>query len=293
MEQATFESLAYEHKKKRTRKQKFLGEIEQVLPWKALLKPVLRHYPRGRNGRPPIPAEMLLRIYFMQQWYDLSDPAMEDSLYDIQSMREFAGTMLERIPDETTICKFRHFLEHYRLTEKLFVVVADHMERHGLYVKEGAIVDASIIEAPSSTKNEDKKRDPDMKQTKKGNQWYFGMKAHIGTDTQGRVHSVGVTDASVHDSQMADDLLHGEEQVIYGDKAYADNEKRIAFKERGGTWRVNRKAHRGKKLNAADKAFNRKSNRTRAKVEHAFGVVKHLWGYRKVRYKGLSLTIFS
>jgi len=216
MEQATFESLAYEHKKKRTRKQQFLGEMDKVLPWQALLKPILKHYPRSRNGRPPIPAEMLLRIYFMQQWYGLSDPAMEDSLYDIQSMREFAGTTLERIPDETTICKFRHFLEHYRLTEKLFAVVAEHMDRHGLFVKEGTIVDASIIEAPSSTKNRDQKRDPEMKQTKKGNQWHFGMKAHIGTDVQGRVHSVGVTDAAVHDSQMLDDLLHGEETAIYG-----------------------------------------------------------------------------
>lgn len=287
MEQATFESLAYAHKKKRTRKQKFLGEMDKVLPWKALLRPIFKYYPRGRRGHPPIPAERLLRIYFLQQWYGLSDPAMEDSLYDIQSMREFAGTTLERIPDETTICKFRHFLEHYGLTEALFEVIAAHMEAHGLYVKEGTIVDATIIAAPSSTKNQDKKRDPDMKQTKKGNQWYFGMKAHIGTDTQGRVHSVGVTDASVHDSQLLDDLLHGEEQVIYGDKAYVDQQKQADFEEGGGTWRVNRKAKRGKKLNAADKAFNRKSNRTRAKVEHAFGVVKHLWGYRKVRYKGL------
>ena len=287
MKQPSFADLAYENKKKVTRKERFLGEMDSVLPWSVMLKPIKTKYPKGSRGRPPVPVESLLRIYFMQQWYGLSDPAMEDSLYDIESMRRFAKLDLESIPDETTICRFRHYLEARNLTKKLFEVTERYLSERGLILSEGTIVDASIISAPSSTKNEKRERDPEMKQTKKGNQWHFGMKTHIGTDTNGRIHSVVVTDASVHDSVVMDDLLHGEESEIYGDKAYANDEKRAQAERDGINWRVNRKARRGRKLNCADKSFNRKSNRTRAKVEHAFGVVKNLWGYRKVRYKGL------
>jgi IS5 family transposase len=176
-------------------------------------------------------------------------------------------------PDETTICKFRHLLGKHKLSEQLFAVSQQHLEERGLLVKSGTIVDATIISAPTSTKNKARKRNPEMKSTRKGNQWYFGMKAHIGTDTQGRVHSVEVTSANVHDSVVMPECLHGDEQVIYGDKAYVNKA---------------RKATRKRKLNCADKSFNRKSNRTRAKVEHAFGVIKNLWGYRKVRYRGLA-----
>jgi len=287
MKQASFSDLGYNHKKKTTRKERFLSEMNEILPWKQLLKPILKNYPKPGNGRRPIPAETMLRLYFMQQWYGLSDPAMEDSLYDIESMRRFAGVTLEQIPDESTILKFRHFLEAHRLTEKLFEITTQYLSDKNLILSEGTIVDATIISASSSTKNQDKQRDPEMKQTKKGNNWHFGMKAHIGTDTQGRIHTVVVTDASVHDSQILDDCLHGEEQAIYGDKAYASEERKQAAEAKGITWRVNRKAKRGKKLNCADRSFNKKSNRTRARVEHAFGLVKHLWGYRKVRYRGL------
>lgn len=287
MKQRDFSDLAYDHKKKRTRKEVFLGEMDEILPWRELLKPIRKHYPNSKYGRPPIALSVMLRIYFMQQWYALSDPAMEDSLYDIESMRRFAGVDLDEIPDETTICRFRHFLEHHDLPSKLLRVSEQYLSEKGLLVSEGTIVDATIISAPPSTKNQSKSRDPEMKQTKKGNQWFFGMKAHVGADPNGLVHSVVVTDASVHDSVVMDDLLHGEEEIIYGDKAYANASRKAAFEESGGTWRVNRKAKRGCKLNAADKAFNRKSNRTRAKGEHPFGVVKNLWGYRKVRYKGL------
>ena len=287
MKQASFSDLGYTHKKKTTRKERFLSEMNEILPWKQLLKPILKNYPKPGNGRRPIPAETMLRLYFMQQWYGLSDPAMEDSLYDIESMRRFAGVTLEQIPDESTILKFRHFLEAHRLTEKLFEITTQYLSDKNLILSEGTIVDATIISASSSTKNQDKQRDPEMKQTKKGNNWHFGMKAHIGTDTQGRIHTVVVTDASVHDSQILDDCLHGEEQAIYGDKAYASEERKQAAEAKGITWRVNRKAKRGKKLNCADRSFNKKSNRTRARVEHAFGLVKHLWGYRKVRYRGL------
>jgi IS5 family transposase len=287
MTQQSFSDLEFDHKKKVTRKERFLGEMDQIIPWKTLLKPIRKHYPKVGNGRPPIGLEIMLRIYFMQQWYGLSDPAMEDSLYDIASMRRFAGVDLERIPDESTILNFRHLLERHGLTEKLFRKTEKYLTDKGLILSEGTIVDATIINAPSSTKNQDRRRDPEMKQTKKGNQWYFGMKAHVGTDTQGYVHSVAVTDAAVHDSKMMDNLVHGEEQVVYGDKAYASGDRQAEYEAVGIEWRVSRKAGRGKKLNAADQAFNRKSSRIRARGEHAFGVVKHLWGYTKVRYKGL------
>lgn len=287
MKQSGFSDLEYDLKKKKTRKELFLEEMDQILPWKELLSVIKRHYPKGQNGRPPIGLEPMLRIYFMQQWYGLSDPAMEDSLYDITSMRRFAKLSMEDIPDETTILRFRHRLERNKLTEKLFRKTEKYLSERDLILNEGTIVDATIIAAPSSTKNQDKKRDPEMKQTKKGNEWYFGMKIHVGTDKQGRAHSAAVTDAGVHDSQMMDDLLHGEESEVYGDKAYASKTRKDAMEKEGVCWRVNRKARRGKKLNIADRSFNKKSNRTRSRVEHIFGVVKNLWGYRKVRYKGL------
>ncbi len=288
MEQRGFADLEYTTKKRTTRKERFLSEMDRLLPWSLLLKPIKSRYPKSKRGRKAIPAEVMLRIYFMQQWYGLSDPAMEDSLYDIESMRRFAQIDLQHIPDETTICKFRHFLERHRLTEKLFELSREEMSSQGLILSEGTIVDASIIAAPSSTKNASGKRDPEMGSTKKGNTWHFGMKAHIGTDTQGRVHRIEVTNASVHDSVMMAALLHGEEQAIYGDKAYASRERKEWFESMGGCWRVNRKAGNNRRLRACDHAFNRKSNRVRARVEHAFGVVKHLWGYRKVRYRGLA-----
>jgi len=287
MKQTGFSDLEYDVKKKQTRKEKFLAEMEEILPWKVLLGVVRRHYPKRGSGRPPIGLEPMLRIYFMQQWYGLSDPAMEDSLYDITAMRRFAGLSFNEIPDETTILRFRHMLERHNVTEKLFRKTEQYLSERNLILSEGTIVDATIIAAPSSTKNQDKQRDPEMKQTKKGNQWYFGMKVHVGTDERGRAHSMAVTDAGVHDSQVMDDLLHGEEEAVYGDKAYADNRRKREMEESGVTWRVNRKSSRSRKLNCADKSFNRKSNRTRARVEHIFGVVKHLWGYRKVRYRGI------
>lgn len=287
MKQSSFAQLEYESRKKVTRKERFLQQMDEIIPWKRLLKPLRKHYPKAGGGRPPIPLEVMLRIYLMQQWYALSDPAMEDSLYDIEAMRRFAGVDYGGIPDETTICKFRHFLERHNLTHKMFELVERYLSEHGVLLSEGTIVDATIIEAPSSTKNQDHKRDPEMKQTRKGNQWHFGMKVHIGTDTQGLTHSLSVTDASVHDSTQFEELIHGEEKTIYGDKAYANAQRRYELQDAGVCCRINRKASRGRKLTAADRSFNRKSNRVRSRVEHAFGVVKHLWGYRKVRYRGL------
>jgi IS5 family transposase len=295
----SFASLAYENKKKRTRREKFLEEMNQVIPWEELLQAIKKYYPKAGNGRQPMPLERMLRIYFMQQWYGLSDPAMEDALYDIESMRRFADIDLEVdvIPDETTILHFRHLLEKHQLTKKIFEKTQQYLTEKGLLLREGTIVDATIISAPSSTKNQDKTRDKEMKQTKKGNQWYFGMKAHVGTDTRkGLAHSVVVTDAAVHDSQVMDELLHGEEQAIYGDRAYTSEKKRQEYEARGINWCINRKACRHYQLTPEDIAYNHRQSQIRAKGEHAFLIVKHLWHYQKVRYKGLfknAVQVFS
>jgi IS5 family transposase len=299
MQRASFASLVYESKKKKTRREKFLEEMDQVIPWEELLEIISPYYPRAGNGRQPMPLSRMLRIYFMQQWYGLSDPAMEDSLYDIESMRRFADIDLEVdvIPDETTILNFRHLLERHDLTKKIFEKTQHYLSEKGLLLREGTIVDATIINAPSSTKNRDKTRDKEMKQTKKGNQWYFGMKAHVGTDTgRGLAHRVVVTDAAVHDSQVMDELLHGEERAVYGDKAYASEEKKKEYEARGVKWCVNRKANRGHQLTQEEVEYNHKQSQVRAKGEHAFLVVKHLWRYTKVRYKGLyknAVQVFS
>ena len=287
---ATFASLAYEYKKKKTRREKFLAEMDKVIPWEELIQIIKKYYPKAGNGRQPMPLEGMLRIYFMQQWYGLSDPAMEDALYDIESLRRFADIDIEAdvIPDETTILNFRHLLEKHELTKKIFEKTQRYLTEKGLLLREGTIVDATIINAPSSTKNRDNTRDKEMKQTKKGNQWYFGMKAHVGTDTgRGLAHSVLVTDAAVHDSQVMDELLHGEEQAVYGDRAYASEKKKEEYEARGIKWCVNRKACRHYQLTPEDVEYNHKQSQIRAKGEHAFLVVKHLWHYQKVRYKGL------
>ena len=290
MRRASFASLAYENKKKKTRRQKFLEEMDQVIPWNKLIEVIREYYPRAGNGRQPMPLERMLRTYFMQQWYSLSDPAMEDALYDSESMRRFAGIDLEVdvIPDETTILHFRHLLEKHNLTEKLFESTRCYLMEKGLLVREGTIVDATIINAPSSTKNSEQARDKEMKQTKKGNQWYFGMKAHVGTDSRrGLVHSVVVTNAAVHDSRVMDELLHGGENAVYGDKAYASAKKERDYEGKGIEWCIKRKASRGHPLSQEDVDYNYLHGQIRAKGEHAFLVVKHLWHYRKVRYKGL------
>ncbi len=287
MRQVSFEDASYWDRTKKTKKQRFLTEMNAVLPWDAMLDLIRPFYYKGDKGRPPIGLATMLRIYFLQQWYGYSDPGMEDALYDNVSVRVFAHVEAGHAPDETTICKFRHLLEQHGLTRRLFELSRDLLEQRGLLVKAGTIVDASIISAPSSTKNQAKQRDPEMKSTKKGNQWYFGMKEHIGTDPQGLVHRVEVTAANVHDATLMEACLHGQEKVIYGDKAYVSKQRKAEAEAQGVQWRVLRKATRTRKLNCADQSFNRKSNRTRARVEHTFGVIKHLWGYRRTRYRGL------
>jgi IS5 family transposase len=290
MNSPSFARLIYDSKKKRTRREIFLQEMDKVIPWGELIQIIEKYYPKAGNGRKPMPLEMMLRIYFMQQWYALSDPAMEDALYDIESMRRFAGIDMgvDVVPDETTILHFRHLLEKHELSRKIFEKTRWYLTEKGLLLREGTIVDATIINVPSSTKNRDNTRDKEMKQTKKGNQWYFGMKAHVGTDSnKGLAHSIVVTDAGVHDSQVMDELLHGEEGAVYGDKAYVSEEKKQRYEGKGIKWCVKRKARRGHQLTEEDEEYNHQQGRIRAKGEHIFLVVKHLWHYTKVRYKGL------
>jgi len=290
MRQTTFASAAWDKKGKVTRRERFLAEMDAVIPWKHLNRLIEPHYPKAGNGTQPMPQERMLRIYFMQQWFNLSDPAMEDSLYDSESMRRFAGIELseDAIPDETTILRFRHLLEKHYLTQAIFSQIRTLLEQKRLLLKSGTIVDATIIEAPPSTKNEEQARDPEMHQTKKGKDWHFGMKAHVGTDKRGIVHSLSTTAANVSDFSQLPKLLHGQERELYGDQAYWSVLHRQAARERGVRYRVNRRPQPGYPLTAAQKRLNRLRSGTRARGEHAFHVVKHLWGFTKVRYRGLA-----
>lgn len=290
MKQTTFSGLAWSTKGKVTRRERFLTEMDAVVPWSRLLALIDPHYPSTGQGRPPIGLERMLRVYFLQQWFNLSDPQAEDSLYDIESMRRFAGIELsdDRIPDETTILRFRHLLEKHRLTEAIFAEIRELLEEKRLLVKSGTIVDATILEAPPSTKNAEKARDPEMRQTKKGNQWHFGMKAHIGTDTRGTVHSLTTTHAAAADVSQMPELMHGQEREWYGDRAYWNQSDREYATSRGIRYRIQRRTSAGKPLNAYWRGINRKRSQVRARGEHAFHVVKRLWGHAKVRYRGLA-----
>jgi IS5 family transposase len=289
MKQTTFASMAWAAKGRTTRRERFLAEMNAVMPWARLTALIEPHYPKAGSGRPPLPLERMLRIYFMQQWFNLSDPQAEDALYDIEPMRRFAGIELAEdiIPDETTILRFRHLLEQHRLTEAIFTEVRSLLEQRGLLLKSGTIVDATIISAPSSTKNEKGERDPEMHQTFKGKGWHFGMKVHVGTDKRGLVHSVAAGAANEADISRMDELLHGEESEIYGDQVYWSEDHRLQCKYAGLRYRVNRRPSHWRKLNERQRAINRSRSRTRARGEHAFHVVKRLWGFAKVRYRGI------
>ena len=289
MKQTTFASLAWSAKGKTTRRERFLAEMNAVMPWAKLVALIAPHYPKAGDGRQPLPLERMLRVYFMQQWFNLSDPQAEDSLYDIEPMRRFAGIELAEdvVPDETTILRFRHLLEKHRLTEAIFTEVRALLEERGLLLKSGTIVDATIIAAPSSTKNATEERDPEMHQTKKGKNWHFGMKLHIGTDKKGLVHSVATGPANEADITRLGDLLHGEEKELYGDQAYWSEDHRQQCKHAGIRYRVNRRAKPGKELTEHEKWINRSRSRRRAWGEFPFHVVKRLWGFAKVRYRGL------
>jgi IS5 family transposase len=280
---------------KRTRKREFLEEMERVVPWPALVQVVEPHYPKAKTGRPPFGIETMLRIHYLQQWFALSDPAMEEALHDMPVFREFAklGEGATRLPDETTILRFRHLLEKHDLATDMLRVVNDILHAKGLMMKKGTVVDATLIAAPSSTKNAEGERDPEMKQTRKGNQWYFGMKAHIGVDAHsGLVHSVVGTAANVNDVTQAGGLLHGEEEAAFGDAGYQGVHKRI--EAQGPQWYVAMRPGLRRKLNPfiaphfKALLLEKCKASIRAKVEHPFRVLKRQFAYTKVRYRGLA-----
>ena len=295
VKQLSFSDAEYGMKRKRTRREVFLSEMERAVPWLELETLIEAHYPKAGNGRPPYSLSVMLRIHCLQQWYGLSDPAMEEALYEIASMRRFAGLSLSRgaLPDETTILNFRHLLERHDLAGRVFEVINGHLQSKGLLLRQGTIVDATIVSAPSSTKNETGRRDPEMHQTRKGNQWYFGMKAHVGVDAEsGLVHTMVGTAANVADVTQAHDLLHGKETVAFGDAGYAGVANRPERK-RAIDWHVAMKPGKRRRLGKTrlgrlqDKIEHLKA-RVRARGEHAFRVVKRQFGHVKVRYRGLA-----
>jgi transposase, IS5 family len=293
MKQTTFASLAWSNKGKVTRRERFLAEMDAVMPWARLLGLIEPRYPSDGLGRPRKDLELMLRVYFLQQWFNLSDPQAEESLYDSESMRRFAGIELgdTAVPDESTILRFRHLLEEHQLTRAIFEQVRALLEERNLYLKSGTIVDATIISAPSSTKNADERRDPEMGSTKKGASWHFGMKVHIGTDKRGLTHEITATSARVNDFTQLPELLHGQEQELYGDRSYWSEEHRWLCREVGIRYRVNRRGKRARELTPAQRRINRSRSRIRARVEHPFNVVKRLWGFTKVRYRGVAKNL--
>ena len=305
MKQVSFASLEYAGKKRVTRREKFLGQMQKVVPWQRLLALIEPHYPSsGRVGRPPIGLERMLRMYFVQQWYALSDEALEDALYDSCAMREFVGIDLAResAPDATTLLKFRRLLEQRELGKAIFEQINQHLSEQGLLMREGTMIDATIIAAPSSTKNKDGQRDPEMHQTKKGNQWHFGLKAHIGADSDsGAVHSIHVTAANESDVANAHHLLHGQESDVHADAGFTGVEKREEVKaaqdegriKADVNWHVAERRHKIKAMpegltKQLKQALERVKAQIRARIEHPFHVVKNRFQHRKTRYRGLA-----
>jgi transposase, IS5 family len=292
MQQQTFAEVSFDQYRKPTRRERFLDEMNRLVPWAELVAVIEPVYPKAEGpGRPPVGVARMLRLHCLQQWFTLSDPAVEEALYDSRALRHFVGIDLghEPVPDETTICKFRHLLEAHQMGEQLVARIREHLVKHGLQVSRGTIVDATIIAAPSSTKNRTKERDPERHQTKKGNQWYFGMKAHIGVDSRTKlIHSVAATAANVHDSQALPELLHGQERRVWGDAADSGQRDVIRHHAPNAANWIQAKAHRHRPLSEAERVRNRTKSKVRAKVEHVFLVIKRIFGWSKVRYRGLA-----
>ena len=301
MKQISFAQAEHQNKKKVTRRERFLAQMEALVPWERLIDALSPSYfpnAAGKRGRPPIGLERMLRIYFLQQWYALADEALEDAIYDSQAMRDFVGIDLaiESVPDATTLLRFRHLLEKHALTQRIFEEINAHLAEQGLFMREGTIVDATIVAAAPSTKNKAKQRDPEMKQTKKGNQWYFGLKAHIGVDAvTGLTHSVVATSANVADVTMADALVREDDKRVYGDAGYTGMWRHLDEEMDAPDSKCCVAAKRGaiKKMDDTPMktlllAIEKAKASIRAKVEHPFHVIKNLFGYRKVRYKGLA-----
>ncbi|MDE2389527.1 MAG: IS5 family transposase [Betaproteobacteria bacterium] len=290
-QQSSFADLDYNHKKRRTRREIFLSEMEGVIPWQALLPHIEPHYPKtGKRGRQPMVLESMFRIYCLQNWFNLSDRQMEDALYEIESMRRFAGFsgVTDTLPDETAILNFRHLLEKHELTALLLEAINTHLKARGLLVSKGTMVDATLIHAPSSTKNREQARDPEMHRTKKGKQWYFGMKVHVGADVDsGAVHTVEITAAHEADISVLPKLLRAEDKVIFNEPGYASDEYKRGSRQLGIHWCVQDKRKPGQNLSGSQKKRNRKHSSIRARVEHVFRVIKRQFGFTKTRYRGL------
>ena len=293
MKQLTFASATYSAKKKTTKRERFLADMDAVVPWAQMQALIEPHYPKTgpKGGRPSIGLNRMLRVWCLQQWFALSDPGMEEALYDMESMRRFAGFELgeDAIPDETSILNFRRLLETHKLTEQMFALVRDLLEANGLLLKSGTLVDATLIAAPPSTKNAEGKRDPEMTQTKKGNTWHFGMKIHVGADSKsGLIHTVRTTTAKVADCAVAEHLLHGEEDHVLGDRGYDYPRVHQAIERIGALDGVAIRRTAGIPQTETEAQFNRVVAKIRSRVEHPFRVLKRQFGYIKVRYRGLA-----
>ena len=293
MKQMTLTTTGFEKHARPTRKAEFLAEMERLMPWAALCALIEPHYPKAGNGRPPIGLERMLRMYCLANWFNLADDACEEALYDIALFRDFCGFDLgdERIADGSTLGLFRKLLETHHLGAAIFAKVGELLMKNGLRLSGGTIVDATLIAAPPSVKNRDKTRDPEMHQTKKGNQWHFGMKVHIGVDSKsGLIHSASVTAANIHDKHEVPKLLHGAETRFYGDSAYRGQEQRERLKHIAPRAKdfTNKRAYRNAPLSDADRETNRRKSSVRSKVEHPFLTLKRLWGFAKTRYRGLA-----
>ena len=284
--QSGFEKFA-----RKSRRELFLEEMDKIVPWGGLVALVEPHYPKGANGRPPVGLERMLRLYFLQQWFNLSDPGLEDALYESAALRRFAGIDLGRepVPDETTICNFRHLLERHDLGRSMLQMVNEYLAACGIKIATGTIVDATIVHAPSSTKNAEGKRDPEMHQTRKGNQWYFGMKAHVGVDSKaGIVHTAAATAANTADSKVLPELLHGNERKVWGDGAYQGQGEKIRQKAPQAQDMTSRRARYKQVVDELQRRKNRTKAKVRSKVEHVFRVMKRQFGFDRVRYRGLA-----
>lgn len=299
MKQTTLAVAGFEKHGRATRKAEFLSRMDALVPWAEFCALIEPHYPRAGNGRPPVGLERMLRMYCIANWFNLADEACEEALYDTPVFREFCRIDLgrERVPDATTLLHFRHLLEAHQLGTALFAKVGDLLMKNGMKLSGGTIVDATLIAAPPSVKNEEKARDPEMHQVKKGNQWHFGMKLHIGVDSaSGLIHSASVTAANVHDSLEVPNLLHGNETRVYGDSAYRGKAQRERLKSIAPKAKdflnpcldTNRRAYRNAPLSEADKETNRRKSAVRSKVEHPFLTLKRFWGFAKTRYRGLA-----
>jgi IS5 family transposase len=290
MKQTSLAPRGFEKYGKLTRRAVFLREMEQVVPWQRLCELIEPHYPKGERGRPPIPLQRMLRLHFLQHWFNLSDPALEEELHESVSMREFASIDLgvEAVPDETTACKFRHLLEEHGLAERIFARVGEVLQARGFKLSAGTIVDATLIAAPTSTKNASGQRDPEMGTTKKGNQWHFGMKAHVGVDAKSKlIHSVVATAGNVADGTVIKQLLHGRERHVWGDKAYVGQSRVIRARAPKARDLTLNRATSTTPLTPMQEHINSMRSKVRARVEHVFGVIKCVFGFSKLRYRGL------